>query len=88
MMLANPNISQIMPKAGNRYQSALAIAKRARSIENRRLIEGDRDIHDAVDVASEEIVSGKVKVLINGEYVDKTVNSNIISDEVKDIVEE
>ena len=87
-MLANPNISQIMPKAGNRYQSALAIAKRARSIENRRLIVGDRDIHDAVDVASEEIVSGKVKVLINGEYVDKTVNSNIISDEVKDIVEE
>ena len=87
-MLANLNISQIMPKAGNRYQSALAIAKRARSIENRRLIEGDRDIHDAVDVASEEIVSGKVKVLINGEYVDKTVNSNIISDEVKDIVEE
>ena len=87
-MLANPNISQIMPKAGNRYQSALAIAKGARSIENRRLIEGDRDIHDAVDVASEEIVSGKVKVLINGEYVDKTVNSNIISDEVKDIVEE
>lgn len=87
-MLANPNISQIMPKAGNRYQSALAIAKRARSIENRRLIEGDRDIHDAVDVASEEIVSGKVKVLINGEYVDKTVNSNIISDGVKDIVEE
>lgn len=87
-MLANPNISQIMPKAGNRYQSALAIAKRARSIENRRLIEGDRDIHDAVDVASEEIVSGKVKVLINGEYVDRTVNSNIISDEVKDIVEE
>lgn len=87
-MLANPNISQIMPKAGNRYQSALAIAKRARSIENRRLIEGDRDIHDAVDVASEEIVSGEVKVLINGEYVDKTVNSNIISDEVKDIVEE
>ena len=87
-MLANPNISQIMPKAGNRYQSASAIAKRARSIENRRLIEGDRDIHDAVDVASEEIVSGKVKVLINGEYVDKTVNSNIISDEVKDIVEE
>lgn len=87
-MLANPNISQIMPKAGNRYESALAIAKRARNIENKRLIEGDRDIHDAVDVASQEIVDGKVKVLINGEYVDKTINSNVIIDEIKDIVEE
>lgn len=87
-MLANPNISQIMPKAGNRYQSALAIAKRARNIENKRLIEGDRDIHDAVDVASQEIVDGKVKVIINGEYVDKTSTSNVIIDEIKDIVEE
>ncbi|MDD3304359.1 MAG: DNA-directed RNA polymerase subunit omega [Clostridia bacterium] len=87
-MLANPNISKIMPKAGNRYESALAIAKRARNIENRRLMEGDRDIHDAVDVASQEIVDGKVKVLINGEYVDKSANANVISDDVKDIVEE
>lgn len=28
-----------MPKAGNRYESALALAKRARNIENRRLVE-------------------------------------------------
>ena len=32
-MLSNPNVSQIIPKAGNRYESALAIAKRARNIE-------------------------------------------------------
>jgi dTDP-4-amino-4,6-dideoxygalactose transaminase len=36
-MLSNPNVSEIMPKVGNRYESALAIAKRARNIEARRV---------------------------------------------------
>ena len=58
-----------MPKAGNRYQSALAIAKRARNIENRRVIEGDTCIKDAVDVAAQEIVDEKVVVKYKGEYV-------------------
>lgn len=68
-MLADPNVKKIMPKAGNRYQSALAIAKRARNIENRRVIEGDNDIKDAVDIAAKEIVEEKVVVKYKGEYV-------------------
>lgn len=68
-MLADPNVKKIMPKAGNRYQSALAIAKRARNIENRRVIEGDNDIKDAVDIAAKEIVDEKVIVKYKGEYV-------------------
>lgn len=63
-MLSNPNVSEIMPKVGNRYESALAIAKRARNIEARRVAENDPDIKDAVDVAAKEIVEGKVNVTI------------------------
>ena len=67
-MLSDPNVKKILPKVGNRYEAALAIAKRARNIENRRVMEGDPDIKDAVDIASEEIVDEKVYVKINGKY--------------------
>lgn len=63
-MLSNPNVSEIMPKVGNRYESALAIAKRARNIEARRVAENDMDIKDAVDIAATEIVEGKVAVTV------------------------
>ena len=63
-MLSNPNVSEVMPKVGNRYESALAIAKRARNIEERRIAEGDPDIKDAVDIAAKEIVDGKVDVTV------------------------
>lgn len=63
-MLSNPNVSEIMPKVGNRYESALAIAKRARNIEARRVAENDMDIKDAVDIAATEIVEGKVVVTV------------------------
>ena len=36
-MLSKPNVKEIAPKVGNRYQSVLAIAKRARKIEQERL---------------------------------------------------
>lgn len=70
-MLSKPNVKEIMPKVGNRYESAIAIAKRARYIEERRIIEGSRDITDAVDVAAKEIENGDVLVKKDGEYVDK-----------------
>jgi len=63
-MLSNPNVSEVMPKVGNRYESALAIAKRARNIEARRVAEGDPDIKDAVDIAATEIAEGKVEVTV------------------------
>ncbi len=78
-MLSKPNVKEIMPKVGNRYQAALAISKRARNIEDRRAAENDRNIHDAVDLAAEEIVSGKAYVKINGEYV--------IEPEIKEVEE-
>ncbi|MEG0872436.1 MAG: DNA-directed RNA polymerase subunit omega [Clostridia bacterium] len=68
-MLSDPNISKIIPKVGNRYEAALAISKRARNIENRRVIEGDSDIRDAVDVASIEIAEEKVYVKKGGVFV-------------------
>ena len=67
-MLSDPNVKKILPKVGNRYEAALAIAKRARNIENRRVMKGDPDIKDAVDIAAEEIVDEKVYVKIDGKY--------------------
>lgn len=58
-MLSNPNVNEIMPKVGNRYESAIALAKRARKIAKNRLEEGSDDIRDAVDVAGEEIENEK-----------------------------
>lgn len=72
-MLSNPNVSQIMPKVGNRYESALAIAKRARNIEAARIAQNDPDIKDAVDIAAQEIADGKVKVEINRKEEEKIV---------------
>ena len=63
-MLSNPNVSEVMPKVGNRYESALAIAKRARNIEERRVAQNDPDIKDAVDIAATEITEGIVNVII------------------------
>ncbi len=83
-MLSEPNVNQIMPKVGNRYESALALAKRARKIASNRLEEGSQDIRDTVDVAGEEIASGKVYVKKDGKYVvepiveEKSVKQNII----------
>lgn len=66
-MLSNPNVSEVMPYVGNRYESALAIAKRARIIEARRINESDPDIRDAVDIAAQEIADGKIEVKVNRE---------------------
>ncbi len=79
-MLSDPNVKKIMPKAGNRYEAVLALAKRARKIEEKRVEKGDRDIRDAVDLAATEILEGKAHVLINGEYIEK----NEIKEEKKD----
>lgn len=68
-MLAKPNVKEVMPKVGNRYESALAIAKRARDIEKRRISEGSSDIRDAVDIAAEEIANEESYVKKNGQYV-------------------
>ncbi len=90
-MLSNPNVKQIMPKVGNRYETALAIAKRARNIEKRRVLEGSTDIRDAVDIAAEEIANEKAYVRKNGQFV---VEPNLEEDIVdienikKDIIKE
>lgn len=83
-MLSDPNVVQITPKIGNRYESAVIIAKRAREIEKRRVETGDRDITDAVDVASKEIANGDVLIKKNGKYVAKEDKKDEVIDELKD----
>ena len=81
-MLSKPNVSEIMPKVGNRYEVALAIAKRARDIEKKRTIENSSDIRDAVDIASKEIADEEVYVKKQGEYVIKKEETK---EDVKDV---
>ena len=62
-MLSKPNVKEIIPKVGNRYQSVLAIAKRAR-----KLAEGEKCLSNVkerstVTLAANEIAEGKVKIV-------------------------
>ena len=83
-MLAKPSVNEVMPKVGTRYELAIAVAKRARQIAERRIEEGDPDITDAVDVATREIAEDKVKVEKEATVV---VNQDIIVEDEEDIIE-
>lgn len=93
-MISKPNVNELVEKAGNRYDAAIAIAKRARDIGKKRLERGDTNIKDAVDLAATEIYEEKVLVKKDGEYVLKnrnneldmdTVISNTVDDILKDL---
>jgi len=84
-MLAKPSVDEVMPKVGTRYELAIAVAKRARQIAERRIEEGDPDITDAVDIATREIAEDKVRV--EKEAADAVVNQDIIVEDEEDIVE-
>ena len=83
-MLAKPSVNEVMPKVGTRYELAIAVAKRARQIAERRIEQGDPDITDAVDIATREIAEDKVKVEKESAAV---VNQDIIVEDEQDIVE-
>lgn len=91
-MLSKPNVNEIMKKAGNRYESALAIAKRARTIARRRVERGDSNIKDTVDMAATEIYEERALVKKNGEYFLKEKNGEdldtVISKTVDDILKD
>lgn len=93
-MISKPNVNELVEKAGNRYDAAIAIAKRARDIGKKRLERGDANIKDTVDLAATEIYEEKVLVKKSGEYVLKnrnneldmdTVISNTVDDILKDL---
>ncbi len=87
-MLSKPNVNDLMEKAGNRYESVIAIAKRARQIERRRVANNDPCIKDAVDTAAKEICEQKSLVKKNGEYVcpvkDEEIDINTVISETVD----
>lgn len=83
-MLAKPSVDEVMPKVGTRYELAIAVAKRARQIAERRIEEGDPDITDAVDIATREIAEDKVKV--QKEETEEVVNQDIIVEDEPDMV--
>lgn len=93
-MLSKPNVNELIKKAGSRYEVAIAIAKRAREIAQRRLERGDANIKDTVDLAATEIYEEKALVKKNGVYVLKdrgneldmdTVISNTVEGILKDL---
>lgn len=81
-MLSKPNVNELIKKAGNRYEVAIAIAKRARAIGQRRLERGDANIKDAVDLAATEIFEEKALVKKSGEYVLNNKDSELDMDTV------
>lgn len=62
-MLSKPNVNDIEDKVGNRYEIAMAVAKRARTIASKRVELQDSDITNTVDIAAKEIDEGKVIVI-------------------------
>ena len=62
-MLSKPNVKEIMPKVGNRYQSVLAIAKRAREITDDIVLKGDIVEEKPVNLAIKDFNKGKFKIL-------------------------
>ncbi len=87
-MLSNPNVDDLMAKAGNRYETTLAIAKRARVIANRRLEKGFLSIKDTVDIAAQEIHEGTALVKLDGEYVSKQEDEEVnLEDVITETVE-
>lgn len=81
-MLSKPNVIDLSKKAGNRYEVAIAIAKRARAIAQRRLERGDSNIKDTVDLAATEIYEEKALVKKSGEYVVKNKDNDLDIDTV------
>lgn len=61
-MLSKPNVEELMPKVGSRYDVAIAVAKRARQIADKRLMSQDGCIKDPVDLAAKEIAEDVVIV--------------------------
>lgn len=84
-MLAKPSVNDVMPKVGTRYELAIAVAKRARQIAERRIEEGDPDITDAVDIATREIAEDRIKV--EKEATEEVVNQDIIVEDGEDIID-
>lgn len=87
-MLSKPGVSELTGKVGNRYEVALAVAKRAREIADERLESGDETITDPVDVASVEIDEGVVTISkesldIKDELVDEIVDAETISTKIR-----
>lgn len=84
-MLAKPSVNEVMPKVGTRYELAIAVAKRARQIAEKRIEEGDPDITDTVDVATREIAEDKIRV--EKESTEEVVNQDIIVEDEEDLIE-
>ena len=80
-MLSKPGVKETVGKVGTRYETAVAVAKLARRISEKRIEDLDPDITDPVDVATEEIADGKVKV---SKTVKDVVNQDVIVEDIGD----
>ena len=80
-MLSKPGVKETVYKVGTRYETAVAVAKRARQIAEKRIEEGDPDISEPVDVATREIAEDKIKV---EKTVKAVVNQDVIVEDMGD----
>lgn len=90
-MLSKPNVNELLEKVGNRYEIAVAVAKRARDIADKRVKDGSKDITDPVDVAAKEIYDGRVIVVkreINEEVEEDSTEVSNDDDKIEVVKDE
>ena len=87
-MLSKPNVNDMIGKVGNRYEVAIAVAKRARAITENRIKDGDKNIKDPVDVATTEIFENKSIVTFGKIKEDVIVDEKLSPEDEKAAIEE
>lgn len=61
-MIVKPSVSELLKKAGNRYELVIATARRARQIAQGNPVKTDVKEESPVTLAANEIAEGKVTI--------------------------
>ncbi|HHW61480.1 MAG TPA: DNA-directed RNA polymerase subunit omega [Syntrophomonadaceae bacterium] len=66
-----PSTKELIDIGGSKYAVVVAVAKRARKLSENKKNDEDYRLSSMVSMAMEELLDGKVVILMNGEKVAK-----------------
>jgi len=69
--LIPPSTKELIDIGGSKYAVVVAVAKRARKLSENKKNDEDYRLSSMVSMAMEELLDGKVVILMNGEKVAK-----------------
>ena len=78
-MIVKPTVTELLTKTENRFKLVIATSKRARQIAEGSEVLTDSDDVSAVSLAADEIVEGKVNIIIRSFRVRKRHNKKRIN---------